>query len=80
MDTFDKTPHKGKIGIEFPFHNKDEYSKLSTEQKNELYEWRVENGNNKKRKFGNREDSCKAKIAATLMRMNDLEQTVAAIK
>ena len=81
VDSFNKTPHKGKTGVEFRFHSKDEYNKLSTEQKSELYEWRTENGNHKrKNKNGDRKLTRKARIAATMTRMEELEQTVAAMK
>ena len=37
---------KGKSGVEFRYHTKQEYKKLSTEQRNELREWRLENDGN----------------------------------
>ena len=39
----------GKVGVSFRYHSKEEYRKLSDDQKMELKEWRLRQKNKKKR-------------------------------
>ncbi len=44
----------GKSGVELRYYKKDEYSKLTSEQKDELREWRIKQGKDNKSKGGNK--------------------------
>ena len=44
----------GKSGVELRYHKKEEYRKLSSEQKDELREWRSKHGKDNKSKSGNK--------------------------
>ena len=88
QNDFQHTPNKGSTGVELRFHTVPEYHKLTSDQKNELYNWRQEQ---KKRKSPSSRPGAanppgqgkskaalkRRKISAMFTEMADLKRVVA---
>lgn len=68
-----KLATRGKSGVEFTYHRKEDYDKLNRAQKHELYEWQLAN---KKARVDKRSSNDKQKISAMQQQIDELKELV----